>query len=130
MGDQNSALNNARDLSFTATIQAGQSALKILVLINGGAAVALLAFLGNATASAHPPMDRIIACIANAMGWYVGGVVAGTLAFGFTYLAQLVDAGVSTRPFWLFNTAAIISWSAGIVAFMAGSMIARSAFLP
>ena len=69
-----------------ATITTGQSALKSALLINGGAAVALLAFIGsvwssNKTVEALPE-------ITSALLLYVFGVLAAAVAAGATYFSQ------------------------------------------
>ena len=86
--------------AFEATIASGQSALKTGVLINGGAAVALLAFLGSTssrTGSATPLVHLRLLSVA--LLCFGAGVLASAFAAGFVYLAQLknleyVDAAV------------------------------------
>jgi hypothetical protein len=71
---------------FRSVITAGQAALKSSLLINGAAAVALLAFIGNLwAAKTHIPTTVVIA---HAMAFYVSGVLAAAVAAGFTYLTQ------------------------------------------
>lgn len=69
-----------------AVITTGQSALKSALLINGAAAVALLAFIGNIWSSSKNP--QTIAGIPSAMIYYVIGVLVTAVAAGFTYLSQ------------------------------------------
>ena len=69
-----------------ATITTGQSALKSALLINGGAAVALLAFLGSAWSSnktVEAPSEITLALLL-----YVFGVLSAAVAAGATYLSQ------------------------------------------
>lgn len=69
-----------------ATITTGQSALKSALLINGGAAAALLAFIGSAWSS-----NKIVEAlpdISAALLLYVFGVLAAAVAAGATYLSQ------------------------------------------
>lgn len=69
-----------------STIAIAQSALKSSLLINGAAAVALLAFIGNVWSSKeHIPT---VLGVANAMGFFVSGVLTAAVAAGFAYLAQ------------------------------------------
>lgn len=69
-----------------STIAIAQSALKSSLLINGAAAVALLAFIGNVWSSkVHIPT---VLGVANAMGFFVSGVLTSAVAAGFAYLAQ------------------------------------------
>lgn len=71
-------------LKFQATVQSGQAALKSAFLVNGGAAVALLAFIGNVLTKTQ---DNV-----NGLGFplllYVVGVLFPTVASGLTYLSQ------------------------------------------
>lgn len=69
-----------------ATITTGQSALKSALLINGGAAVALLAFIGNVWSSANT--SRVLPEISTALLLYVFGVLAAAIAAGATYFSQ------------------------------------------
>ena len=65
---------------------AGQSALRAAILVNGGAAAALLAFIGHV---ATAPVGRYQAGAATpALLCFVGGVLAAAMAAGSTYLVQ------------------------------------------
>ncbi|GAF89691.1 unnamed protein product, partial [marine sediment metagenome] len=71
-------------LKFRATVQSGQAALKSAFLINGGAAVGLLAFIGNVWTKTKANV--------NGLGFplllYVFGVLFPAVASGLTYLSQ------------------------------------------
>jgi hypothetical protein len=69
-----------------ATITTGQSALKSALLINGGAAAALLAFIGSAWSSNK--IAEALPDISAALLIYVFGVLAAAVAAGSTYLSQ------------------------------------------
>ena len=69
-----------------ATITTGQSALKSALLINGGAAAALLAFIGSAWSSNK--IAEALPNISAALLLYVFGVLAAAVAAGATYLSQ------------------------------------------
>ena len=69
-----------------ATIATGQSALKSALLVNGGAAVALLAFIGGAWSSNK--IAGALPDISAALLLYVFGVIAAAVAAGVTYLSQ------------------------------------------
>lgn len=71
-----------------AAIVAGQSALKSALLINGGAAIAILAFLGNLwEKDVGSAVGSTLACGLLAFG---GGVLAASVGAGSTYLSQLL----------------------------------------
>jgi hypothetical protein len=71
--------------TFKGLINLSIEALKALLLINGGAAVAILAYLGSLTsrgAVAHPPNMK------NALLFFAGGVFTTALAFIVAYFTQ------------------------------------------
>src|SRR5258707_4450487 len=72
--------------TFKGLISLSIEALKALLLINGGAAIAILAYLGNLasrTSLAHLPEVK------NALLCFAGGVFATALAFIVAYFTQL-----------------------------------------
>ena len=69
-----------------ATIATGQSAIKSALLINGGAAAALLAFVGSVWPS-HK-LGEALSDITSALLLYVFGVLSAAVAAGATYLSQ------------------------------------------
>lgn len=69
-----------------STVMTGQSALKSSLLINGGAAVAVLAFLGNAWSKSIP--RPIVLQASYGLSLFVWGVLAAATAAGATYLSQ------------------------------------------
>lgn len=80
---QNEAIQASSLESLRAVILTGQNALKTAFLMNGGATVALLAFLGKLS-DQHPEK---IAAFASCMVVFVVGVLAISMASGFTYLS-------------------------------------------
>ena len=69
-----------------ATIMTGQSALKGCLLINGAAAIAVLAFLGNAWTKEFP--RQVLVDASYGLSLFVWGVLAAATALGATYLSQ------------------------------------------
>ena len=69
--------------TFKSLILVSLQGLKLLAIFNGGAAVALLAYLGNVAGKGMPvPNMRL------PMACYVVGLIACGLAFFFGYLTQ------------------------------------------
>ncbi|RBA25075.1 hypothetical protein [Herminiimonas fonticola] len=68
-----------------SVIVAGQAALKSSLLINGAAAVALLAFIGNMVSSNK---SSVVIGTAEALVFYVFGVLVAAVATGLTYFSQ------------------------------------------
>lgn len=112
---------------FRSVIQAGQSALKSCILINGGAAVALLAFLGHLVQQHEPAVS--VHALASAMSVFVGGVFAGGLASGFTYLSQWFFADDWNKTGFTFNIAAILTGLASLGCFCWGGLLAYRAII-
>lgn len=85
--------NHSADLEmFKSVIQTGQNALKAFVLLNGGAAIALLAFIGKLAdvSRSHIPLFALPLTI------FVIGAFFSTLSSGLTYLTQVMysDGGI------------------------------------
>jgi hypothetical protein len=69
-----------------SVILSGQAALKSAILINGGAAVALLAFIGRIWET--QPSRFVVSGLTSSLLAFVYGVLAAAAATGTTYLAQ------------------------------------------
>jgi len=73
---------------FRSAITAGQSAIKSSFLLNGGAAVALLAFIGHLAT-----IDKsYVATFASSLLPFAYGALAISITSGFTYLSQWLYA--------------------------------------
>jgi hypothetical protein len=110
--------------TYKSMISIGTEALKALQLINGGAIVALLAYLGHA-----PKSPNLSHEVGKPLVLFVLGLVSATLAFLFTYLTQYYlfndffetekrDRHVS----WLVTTIVVALLS--VAFFTAGSIVA------
>ena len=71
---------------FTATVEAGRASIKSATLINGGAAVAVLAFVGNLAVAATPKID--FSKFGTPIFAFALGVLLASLSFSFLYLTQ------------------------------------------
>ena len=71
---------------FKSVIVASQVALKSAILINGGASVALLAFIGNLWSKGIG--NSVMLSLSRIMCIFVLGVFSGALACGSMYLTQ------------------------------------------
>jgi len=113
----------------------GQAAMKAALLINGGASVAMLAFIGTATNNGMDSSLLLKLCFSMVM--FIAGVLAVAVASGVTYLAGLTvssendtdQSDKKTLKLWpILNTIAIILVVIGYVLFAAGSLNAYCAF--
>lgn len=75
-----------RDEAFKSLVPMSIEVLKICVFLNGGAAVAILAFLGNILSKPNPATGLNLG---PSLRLFAGGAVLGSLAFAFAYLCQL-----------------------------------------
>lgn len=116
--------------SFKQVIALGQSTLKSIMLINGGAAVALLAFLGNLLNK--PSSDVGFLPFAGSMRIFVIGVFLSAVAYALTYFSQLFYNG--TKP-WQQRTGLVlhvltsVSGAASLIAFLWGANCAYFGFV-
>jgi hypothetical protein len=113
---------------FRSVIQTGQSALKGVILINGGAAVAMLAFIGN-LATRNSPNPMPLAPFTLPMLYFAFGVLAGALAGGGTYLTQLFYSQARDRTGVTLHVVTIVLTIAAYALFAAGAVTARSAVI-
>lgn len=60
-------------------------ALRTLLLINGGAAVTMLAFIGNLVSVDGAQFSNMLADLTSPMLWFVWGVALTVVAIGFAY---------------------------------------------
>lgn len=77
-----------------ATVNSGNLALRTVVLINGGAAVTVLTFIGGLVRDGKLPIGAPLAQITSPLLWFAIGVAIATVAMGFGYLANYSNAGV------------------------------------
>jgi hypothetical protein len=121
--------------TFKGLINLSIEALKALLLINGGAAVAILAYLGNL--ASHDSSAAHLPNMKNALLCFGGGVFATALAFIVAYFTQyrlyLEERARHIRePFKTRHTigmaiATVLVFTSA-TAFGAGCWIAASAF--
>ncbi len=109
--------------TYKSLVQISVAGLKLLALLNGGAAVALLAYLGNIAGKGVAAPD-----VRFSMGSYLVGLVLCGLAFAASYLTQLrlynesigaSGSGTGRHQLWLW--AAMILALLSLAAFAIGS---------
>ena len=72
---------------FRSTMQLAQAALKSSILINGGAAIAMLAFIGHIWNSGQ--FSSIQSQISGSLIWFLLGVFVSAVATGTGYVTQV-----------------------------------------
>ena len=100
---------------FRSVIASGQSALKASMLINGGAVIALLAFIGNTVKS--PPMGNIQDLLAAPMWLFCLGILCSAVASGATYLTQFLYSADWMKTGYVFQILSILIVLASYVLF-------------
>ena len=130
-GINTQTLQHTSDLeAFRATIQAGSTARKDLLLINAGACVALLALLGHFVSSNSITK---IAAFVPALKTFATGAALCVLASGLTYLCQWLFEREHIRHLlkaaWVAQVAAIGTWLASAAFFVYGAYASADAFM-
>ncbi len=109
--------------SFDAVIRFAELAIRSLLLLSGGAAVALLSFAGNRGATGKESLD--------AYAWAVmlfGGSASGSvLTAGLSYLGQSCFTADHDKLGTLLRWIAIITWLGSLSAFGVGVKAASNA---
>ena len=115
---------------FRQIIALGQSTLKSMMLINGGAAVALLAFLGNLITRSGP--SGSIVAFADSMRLFVIGVFLAAIAYATTYFSQLFYDGEKDwqrRTGLVFHVVTSLVGAASLALFLWGAHAAYYGFV-
>lgn len=126
--ERNKEVHAARVESFKSVILAGQNAIRTAFLMNGGAAVALLAFLG-ALSSTNPNQLKVFAPSLLIFTW---GVFFVGLTSGFTYLCQWFygyEAVWSQKVGFILNILCIVIGLSSFGLFICGAFTTYSGFL-
>lgn len=124
---QNEAVQAGNLEMFRTVILSGQNALKTAFLMNGGATVALLAFLGKLS---DQHQDKI-AIFSSSLLVFVFGVLAITVASGTTYLSQWFYGQSKQIDIRIGHILNILTIALGLISyglFIWGTIIAYNAF--
>jgi hypothetical protein len=76
-----------------AAARDAQEAIKVALLINGGAAVAILAFMGSLVAPKGGFTLAELKSVGNSLYWFVAGIVAAGITSGCAYFCNSLYAG-------------------------------------
>lgn len=112
---------------FRSVISYGQAALKTTILINGGAAVALLAFIGRIWGSS--PSQAAVDSLTNSIVLYSFGVLASAMGTATTYLTQYSYHSAWKKTGIAFHIASVLFVLVAFVLFGVGSYEAYVAFV-
>ncbi len=124
--EQYRAENSLNLETFKATINAGQNAIKSMVIINGGAAVALLAFVGNIWSNKGNLSG--IKGLSWGLLFFVIGVLLAGIVSALTYLAQRAYSENNSKNGNYINNICIACSSFSFICFLIGTVIAFLTF--
>jgi hypothetical protein len=80
-----------------AAIENANLTLRYAVLINGGAAVAVLGFVGGLAAQGRVKLGSQLLDVGSSLTWFAAGVALATLAMGFSYFTNYSLVGHASR---------------------------------
>jgi hypothetical protein len=85
-----------------AAVSTGSMAVRTAVLINGGAAVSVLTFIGGLIGSDKLTDANAIAHLSAPLIWFAWGVVVGASSIGFGYLTNYCNSAIagSAEKYW------------------------------
>lgn len=81
-------LNTILEKLEEATLNSAENSIRVLLLINGGAAVSVLAFAGSLASKDRVTTDQLNA-IAGSLVWFACGVASSALTAFFSYLTNI-----------------------------------------
>jgi hypothetical protein len=127
-----SAEQDARKPMFDAAIRYSEMAIRSLLLISGGAAVALAGFAGGSLkADAHP---AVLIALSSSVWWFALSAVGAVAVAGLSYLTQIVILEApepwNDRIGGLIRALAVLLFIACLGFFLMGAYAASSALQP
>ena len=84
-------------------VESAQQTVRALVLINGAAGIAVLAFLGNLVAGGSDFQSGLMKNAVMPMIWFSWGVVSAVLSIGFSYLTNYSITKSSTLTYRTYS---------------------------
>jgi len=75
------------DMLNQAAVDSSEKFLKTCVIVNGGAAISILAFVGGIASKEKELMQKLLP-IANSLSIFAYGVLAAAMGYGFAYLTH------------------------------------------
>ncbi len=110
--------------SFKAVIGAGKEAINASIIINGGAVISLMAFMGNVAGKSEKNFVHLLAFPLLLFG---AGVFCGGIAFGTRFISQFFYSAMENRKSVIaghcFNSIAWLSVVASGVCFASGILV-------
>jgi hypothetical protein len=114
---------------FRSVVESGKIALTTSILVNGGATVALLAFLGNMIGKSPPVLGPMQVTLVVSLMFFAGGVLAAAVATGSTYVTQYCYTEGWRRSATGFHVLTVALVVGAYLAFLGGMVAAYHAFV-
>ena len=115
--------------TYKSLISFGTNTVKFVLLVNGGAVIALLTFLGNFLKNTSSTSGQVSIDMGWAMGCFLIGIVVGGIGNLSAYQTQLTlyneeigNPQKKSHTFWLHCTTVLVV--IGILLFGVGSILA------
>lgn len=124
----------ADEVMRKALIDLAMTAIRTTIVVNGGAVIAIMAFVGNLLVKDPVVGKALMAVLAPALASFLTGIGLGTLTAMFAYLAQLGflewerKDGIGSPWAYGLRIAAMVTRFGSFLAFAVGSAIAVHAF--
>jgi hypothetical protein len=113
--------------ALRSAMESAKDAIKACILINGGAAGALLVFMGHLATARD---NQAIRDLAGSLIWFMIGLVVAILAHGLAYASHLNLARYPTKKNWKhYRRCAVGLTLSSIILFWFGGYFAYSAFV-
>jgi hypothetical protein len=111
-----------------AVVDSGQSTIKTLLVLNGGAAISFLTFLGQAFKDESIP-SQLVGPFGLALRFFMAGAFLAATCAGSTYLSNLVQSLGWARSGRVFLCIAILVGFISLISFATGGWIASGTFI-
>ncbi len=129
----NMSLNEHQHETYKSMVTISVEAMKFSALANGGAAVALLAYLGNVISKGP---ENLVPDMSTAMFWFLAGLMCSGLLIAAAYLTQLSlynesfkpPSQTKRRPHLIYLRFAILMFLGSLSCFVGGSLNAVDAW--
>ncbi len=114
--------NNERFLALEASAtDAAAQGLKTLLILNGGACIALLGFVATLATSEHvrPEFSEVVPAAARSLIYFAAGAALTAVAWIFAYLSNQRYANATLNP-------VMVTWSWGVNANRLGLLMSAA----
>ena len=115
--------------SNEATVNSGSNAIRAALIINGGAAIALLSFIGGLVGDGKLTIGSQLQSVTEPLRYFAWGVALSAVSMAFGYLTNFSATGIlqNQRHIWkhpyLEETSGSKRWRVAYNVFLGGSVL-------